>query len=80
MGKDYLKLLASFERMLPLKKPSNLVETNLSIKLLAMSEGIIGELASILTKAAVKAIKSGKEQITLEIVNSIKWTQPSKRK
>ncbi len=80
MGKDYLKLLASFERMLPLKKPSNLIETNLAIKLLAMSEGIIGELSSILTKAAVKAVKSGKEQITLELINSIKWVQPSKRK
>ena len=80
MGKDYLKLLASFERMLPLKKPSNLIETNLAIKLLSMSEGIIGELSAILTKAAVKAIKSGKEQITVELLNSIKWIQPSKRK
>jgi len=80
MGKDYLKLLASFERMLPLKKPSNLVETNLAIKLLAMSEGILGELAAILTKAAVKAVKSGKEQITLELLNSLKWIQPSKRR
>jgi type II secretory pathway predicted ATPase ExeA len=80
MGNDYLKLLASFERMLPLKRPSNLVETNLALKLLSMSEGIIGELASILTKAAVKAIKSGKEQITVELLNSLKWIQPSKRK
>jgi hypothetical protein len=80
MGKDYLKLLASFERMLPLKKPSHLVETTIAIKLLAMSEGILGELAAILTKAAVKAVKSGKEQITVELLNSLKWIQPSKRK
>lgn len=80
MGTDYLKLLASFERMLPLQKPSQLVESKLAIKLLSMSEGIIGELSTILTNAAVKAIKSGKEQITLDLLNSIRWIQPSKRK
>lgn len=80
MGEDYLRLLASFERMLPLKKPSQLTETNLAIKLLSMSEGILGELSSVLNKTAVKAVKSGKEQITIELLNSIKWIQPSKRK
>jgi Cdc6-like AAA superfamily ATPase len=80
MGNDYLKLLASFERMLPLKKPSNLTGTETAIKLLSMSEGIIGELSAVLTKAAVKAIKSGDEQITVKLLNSLKWIQPSKRK
>lgn len=80
MGKDYLRLLASFEQMLPLKKPSDLIETNLAIKLLSMSEGILGELSAILTKVAIKAVKSGKEQITIELLNSIKWIQPSKRR
>lgn len=79
-GNDYLKLLASFERMLPLKKPSHLVEDNLSTNLLSMSEGLIGELSTILIKAAVKAVKSGKEQITIDLLQSLKWVQPSKRK
>src|SRR6266540_1150020 len=56
----YLQLLASFECMLPLSKPSNLTETTLALKVLALSEGLIGEVSSILTKAAVKAITSGK--------------------
>jgi hypothetical protein len=80
MGAEYLKLLASFERMLPLKKPSNLVETGLAIKLLSMSEGLIGELSALLVKAAVKAIKSGDEQITIGLLNSLKWIPPSKRR
>lgn len=80
MGGEYLKLLASFERMLPLKKPSNLIGTELAVKLLAMSEGLIGELSAILVKAAVKAVKSGDEQITVRLLNSLKWIPPSKRR
>jgi len=80
MGGEYLKLLVSFERMLPLKKPSNLVGRELAAKLLSMSEGLIGELSAILVKAAVKAIKSGDEQITVGLLNSLKWIPPSKRR
>jgi len=80
MGNDYLRLLASFERMLPLKQPSNLVETALALKLLSMSEGIIGELSAVLTKATIKAIQSGEERINIKLLNSIKWIQPSDRK
>lgn len=80
MGTDYLKLLASFERMLPLRKPSNLVETSLALKLLSMSEGVIGELSSALTKAAVKAVKNGSECINTKLLDSIDWIQPSDRK
>ncbi len=80
MGGEYLKLLVSFERMLPLKKPSNLVGRELAAKLLSMSEGLIGELSAVLVKAAVKAIKSGDEQITVGVLNSLKWIPPSKRR
>ena len=80
MGGEYLKLLVSFERMLPLKKPSNLVGRELAAKLLSMSEGLIGELSAVLVKAAVKAIKSGDEQITVGLLNSLKWIPPSKRR
>lgn len=79
-GAEYLKLLASFERMLPLKKPSNLIETKLADKLLAMSEGLIGELSTILVRAAVKAVKSGDEQITVKLLKSLKWIPPSERR
>ncbi|SRR5579885_1832870 len=80
MGKEYLRLLASFERMLPLKRPSRLVETSLALKLLGMSEGVIGELSSALTEAAVKAVRTGEEQITARLLDSIGWVQPSDRK
>jgi hypothetical protein len=80
MGDQYLRLLASFERMLPLKKPSHLTERELAVKLLSMSEGLIGELTAVLVKAAVKAVKGGDEQITVKQLNSLKWVAPSKRR
>jgi DNA polymerase III delta prime subunit len=80
MNEEYLRLLASFERMLPLWKPSNLTETSLALKLLSMSEGLIGEISSLLTKAAVEAIKNGSECISAKLLDSIDWVQPSKRK
>jgi len=80
MGKEYLKLLASFERMLPLRKPSNLIGNTLALKLLSMSGGIIGELSEILSRAAVKAIETGGECITAKLLESIDWTHPLERK
>ena len=47
LDRDYLKLLASFERALPLREPSRLWEAPLTARLLAMSEGTIGELSSL---------------------------------
>ena len=80
MDQEYLRLLASFERMLPLRQPSGLVATNLALKLLTLSEGTIGELAALLTRATVQAIRDGREQITSRLLDNVDWTPPSKRK
>jgi hypothetical protein len=80
VGEDYLKLLASFEAMLPLWMPSNLAESSLALKLLSMSEGLIGEISSLLTKAAVEAIKNGDECISAKLLDSVGWIRPSQRK
>lgn len=76
----YLRLLSSFERMLPLKEPSNLSETTIALKLLSMSEGLIGELSEILRLAAVRAIRTKKEKIDVQLLDEIRWVQPSNRK
>lgn len=80
IGSEYLQLLASFERMLPLKKPSNLTDESLAIKLLSMSEGLIGELAAILAKAAEVGIRKNTEKIDLKILKQIPWVPPSDRR
>lgn len=77
---DFLRLLASFERMLPLREPSILHDTTLSTKLFSMCEGYIGELSRLLTMAGVHAVESEKERIDEKVLNAIDWVSPSDRK
>ena len=81
MNDEYGDLLESFERRLPLKKASNLRgDPVLAQKVLWMSEGILGEIHEVLKRAAILAIKDKTEQITLKIIEKIRWTMPSKRR
>ena len=80
MNREFQTLLASFERILPLRQPSRLAEPALAARLLALSEGTIGELSSLLAAAAARAIRSGAEHIDEEVLASADWTPPSVRK
>lgn len=79
-GQDYRRLLASFERMMPLRKPSTLHKKPIAMKLLAMSDGLIGELAEIIALAAIQAIKANGECITLDTLQSLDWLSPTERR
>jgi len=79
MSKEYRQLLLSFERVLPLKKPSDLHDPLLAAKILSMSEGTIGELSALLNAAAVHAIGGGIEQITADVLNACDYVSPSDR-
>lgn len=79
-GEDYRRLLASFERKLPLRKSSYLESDELGLKILSMSEGAIGEISNLLRQAAIQAIHSGQECITVRLLESIGWQAPSQRK
>lgn len=78
--RNFLSLLMSFERVLPLAYPSNLCDPSLSSKIFSMSEGYIGEVARLLTDAAVVAIRSGNEKIDIKVLNKLNWIAPSKRR
>ena len=80
MNEDYIRLLASYEYILPLKKPSGLTDQSLAIKILSMSEGTIGEISAVLKLSAELAIKKGTECVTKKILESIDYTSPSDRK
>lgn len=80
MDHDFQRLLASFERMLPLKQPSGLAQQELASTLFAMSEGYIGELSRLLSDASALAINSGTEQISPKLLQQLDWTPPSRRK
>lgn len=79
-GTESRRLLASFEQVLPLRQPSNLSDPALATRLLAMAEGTIGELSSLLSKAAVQAIRMGSERIEIGMLESIDWIPPSERR
>ena len=79
-GTDFRRLLISFERMIPLKKPSDLQKPSLAMKLHSMSEGNIGELSNLLIEAAVQAVRTGSECINEKTLKSIDWASPSERK
>jgi len=79
-NREYRRLIMSFERIIPLKNPSHLAESGLATKLHDMSEGLIGELSTLISKAAVKAIENGTECITKKLLDSINWLPPADRK
>jgi hypothetical protein len=80
LNEDFRRLLGSFEARIPLRKPSNLSDEALALKLLTLSGGLIGELSHLLRKAAEMAIKTKSERITDAILLEIDWTPPNKRR
>ena len=77
---EFIRLLSSFIKILPLQKLSPLLDSNISTMILERSEGTIGEISSLLTQAACEAIKSGKEYIDLETIEQISYLSPTERK
>lgn len=73
---DFIRLLATIEKILPLNNGSNLIESKISKELFRMSYGIIGEVIKICKLSAVKAIESGEERITIEILTELQYTSP----
>jgi type II secretory pathway predicted ATPase ExeA len=77
---DYLRLLATFERAIPLRAASNLIDGALADKIYAMSEGYIGEISGLLVAAAVEAIAVGRERIDKKVLDQTEWVAPSDRR
>ncbi|WP_230687981.1 TniB family NTP-binding protein, partial [Hymenobacter ruricola] len=73
MDEEYLRLLLSFERLIPLKLPSNLGEEKLASILLTMSKGNIGVLAKVLQKAAIQVIRNRQECISVALLEKLDW-------
>lgn len=79
-GPDTLSLLASFAASFPLRSPSAIAIDEVARYLLARSEGTIGELARLLTEAAVAAVHSGEEAINHRTLSLADYTGPSERR
>lgn len=70
-GTEFRCLLATYETILPLKKPSKLSEEEMSYAIMGRTNGSIGEITRILQEAAIRAIRSGDETITMELIKSM---------
>ncbi|KUG58514.1 transposase [Kocuria rosea subsp. polaris] len=73
-------LLASFAASFPLRRPSNIATQQMARYLLTRCEGTIGELAHLLTDAAVAGIESGEEAITQTTLLMAPYAGPTERR
>ncbi|MET7498462.1 TniB family NTP-binding protein [Streptomyces sp900116325] len=77
---DACSLLASFAASFPLRRPSLIASAEMAGYLFTRSEGTIGELAHLLTDAAVAAIESGEEAINQRTLLLAPYEGPTERR
>jgi hypothetical protein len=77
MDIEFRKLLLSYEQLLPLRKPSQLASKEIGSLLFDISEGNLGDLNRLLIECAKEAIKTGVEEITIEIVRKFRMLKPT---
>jgi len=79
-GAEFRHLLSTLEAVLPLRCPSHLARPALASKILSAAEGILGEVVTIVTRAAVRAVMSGTESISAKMIEECGFTAPSQRR
>ena len=72
-GKDFRGLLVAYEKILPLRNPSNLKQTAIGREILLRTGGLLGEVRKLLTDSAIYAIENEIEQITLKVIKDCKY-------
>ncbi|MCM2500951.1 TniB family NTP-binding protein [Neorhizobium galegae] len=77
---NYLMLLDSLEAALPLAKSSDLSTEPLARLIFSLSEGLIGEIVTIVAKAAIAAITSGTERISKANIDALRYVPISQRR
>ena len=77
---EFSKLLKSITMVLPLQKSSSLLDPEVRSIILSKSEGIIGEIITLITRAACEAIISGQEFIDRSTLEKTKYNSPSERR
>lgn len=85
LDREYLRLLASYETMLPLAEPSNLASRELAPTIYGMAGDTIGGTVKLLKEAASHAIRTGRERIDTNVlasmshVKSSEWDEAARR-
>jgi hypothetical protein len=66
--------------LLALEHRSELLEPAMAIKILSLSEGTIGEISTLLCRAAITAIENATERITISSLERCGYVAPSERR
>ena len=70
---EFLPVALAFEKMLPLRRPSNFRGDDAILgALFDISQGLIGRLSDGLQDASIIAIETGEERITPEILSKVR--------
>ncbi len=77
---DLCSLLDGFERVLPLRKASGLANPVFAQRVHAMSEGILGEIVTLVTRCGEMAVLSGAERIDVSMLDRVDFLAPSQRR
>lgn len=78
LNQDFQRLLASFEKVLPLKMPSRLHQPDLAAIFHTISGGNLGDLHRLLAECSKEAILTGTEHINKEMVEGKAWLRPTR--
>jgi hypothetical protein len=62
------QLLLSFESALPLRQPSEFRDPKVRQRILSLTQGVLGRICRLTETAAVEAIRSGEERMTLTLL------------
>ena len=73
----YVDLLDAWEHTLPLVEASHLAGREMALHLYALCDGNYGRLASVLRRAAAEAITSGRERVTIELLDDMGFRTPA---
>jgi hypothetical protein len=79
-GPELLTLLASFAATYPLRRPSPITSPEMAVYLLGRTEGTIGEMATLLGRAAIAAIETKEEAINATTLALADYDSPSERR
>lgn len=79
-GDDLLSLLASFEAVLPLRERSELATPEMARFIVARTEGTIGEISTLLSMAAIEAIRGGEERMSTKVFKRTEYLSPTERR
>lgn len=74
------KLVVSLASLFPLRKAESLNTREILMHLWSKSEGLIGEIVALTRMAAIEAIQSGEETISIGLLKRLPYLSPAERR